>query len=659
MAKQNEPADHSAIGKLHRSLNTHSTWYSSWHSAPWHQKAQYAVLLLVIVTISSAVLYRANTTDEERALRGVGAEAAYRQKANAKFRLAPKRVKGNTAKKSEYVVVLADNMVGSANKAAAIGQKAGTLQKTYGGRNLAVFGAALNGYVIEASEAQAKKLSTDPAIKYVEEAGAIKPAASQANPPKGLDRLDQKNLPLNNRYDYDNSGEGVTVHVLDTGIRTTHQDLGGRASTAADYVGDGLNGADCFYSDGHGTPIAGIIAGSTHGVAKSAQIRNHRIMNCQGSGSTTNMIAAINAVMASKQGPTVINFSIELPGTFQSVETAIRNAYNAGIVFVAAAGNSNKDNCGNTPQRMSEVITVGATGWDDRPVLGSNYGSCVIMAPGDYTRTISAAGDTSVVDLGGTSFSTAHVSGLAALLLAKNPSSSPSQIKSAILSTATSGVLQGLPSGTPNLLAFSNPSTAQAPSCTSANPTLTVTPAVGEAFAGQSVSYTFTLKNNDGAGCAGSTYNVTANNLPANWTMSPNSFTENLNPGAQVSRSFSIASTSGAVPNNYSINLKATKSTNPAISGQTTFNHKISGSASVQGNVYTPAGTAFRDAVVTLRDSSGTTMTTRSSTTGFYQFNNVPLGSYQISVFSKRYRFEPKLLNITGNVSNYNFVGLE
>jgi subtilisin family serine protease len=205
------------------------------------------------------------------------------------------------------------------------------------------------------SEADAERLSEDFRVKFVEEDATVTADVTQSNPPWGLDRIDQRNRPLSGTYTYNWTGSGVRAYVIDTGIRTTHTQFGGRASNVFDAFGG--NGADC---NGHGTHVAGTIGGSTYGVAKSSLLRGVRVLNCQGSGTNSGVIAGVDWVRNNHIAPAVANMSLG-GGVSSALDTAVNNLSNAGVPIAVAAGNSNADACGSSPARAANAITVGST----------------------------------------------------------------------------------------------------------------------------------------------------------------------------------------------------------------------------------------------------------------------------------------------------------
>jgi serine protease len=247
-------------------------------------------------------------------------------------------------------------------------------------------------------------------------------------------------------------GSGVNVYILDSGIRTTHQEFGGRAVGAFTAINDAYGTGDCT---GHGTHVAGTVGGNTYGVAKGVKLFSVRIVDCTNYGSYSGMIAGVNWVTQNRVLPAVANMSIA--GSVSSaLNSAIQTSIQAGVVFVAAAGNSATDACNFSPGSTSGIVTVGAVGNTDSRSPFSNYGSCVtVFAPGEAITSAWYTGDNSSLLMGGTSTAAPHVAGVAALYLAANQSAPPSQVKSMLQSQATAGLVSNLPAGTPNLLLYS------------------------------------------------------------------------------------------------------------------------------------------------------------------------------------------------------------
>ncbi|MEU3143443.1 S8 family peptidase [Streptomyces sp. NPDC006999] len=323
--------------------------------------------------------------------------------------------------------------------------------KKYGAEIERTYTKALNGYEVEASEAEAKRLAADPAVASVVQNRTFRTTGTQNNPPSwGLDRIDQANLPLNNSYTYpDSAGEGVTAYIIDTGVRVSHSDFGGRARNGYDAVDNDNVAQD---GNGHGTHVAGTVAGNAYGVAKKADIVGVRVLNNAGSGTTAGVVAGIDWVARNAVKPAVANMSLG-GGADSALDTAVRNAINAGITFVVAAGNESTNASTKSPARVTEAITVGATTSSDARASYSNYGSVLdIFAPGSSITSGWHTGDSATNTISGTSMASPHVAGAAALHLADNPSATPAQVSSALTSAATSGVVGNPGSGSPNRL---------------------------------------------------------------------------------------------------------------------------------------------------------------------------------------------------------------
>jgi subtilisin family serine protease len=295
-----------------------------------------------------------------------------------------------------------------------------------------------------------------------------------------LDRIDQRNLPLNQSYTYPSTASAVHVYVLDTGIRRTHQTFGGRADIVFDNVGDGQNGVDCH---GHGTHVAGTVGGATFGVAKGVRIHAVRVLNCQGSGDDNKIAEAIDWVAANAQKPAVANMSLGAQGSHAGMETAVRGAIAAGVTFALAGGNNNQSACNFTPAREPLAITVGASEPNDAKASYSNFGTCLdIWAPGSQIVSAGFSSDTATATMSGTSMASPHVAGAAALYLAANPNATPQQVRDALVNSATPGKITSPGSGSPNLLLFvgtggpsPTPTSSPSPSPT-ASPTMSPPP---------------------------------------------------------------------------------------------------------------------------------------------------------------------------------------
>ncbi|HEX5541674.1 MAG TPA: S8 family peptidase [Micromonospora sp.] len=361
---------------------------------------------------------------------------------------APNAVAGN------YIVVLKDDAVGgkvgTARAAAAIPSKAKELAGQFGGSVGHVYDAALNGFSVRMSEAAAKRLAAHPHVAYVEQDQVVALAATQTNPPSwGLDRIDQRNRPLDSRYTYPTTASTVRAYIIDTGIRASHTDFGGRVLSGYDAVGGGTN--DC---NGHGTHVAGTVGGAAHGVAKAVRLVPVRVLNCAGSGTNAGVIAGVNWVTNNAVRPAVANMSLG-GGANTTLDNAVANSIARGITYSIAAGNSNANACNSSPARVSSGITVGATTSTDARASYSNYGSCVhIFAPGSSIRSAWHTSNTATNTINGTSMAAPHVAGAAALVLAANSSWSPSQVRSYLLNNATTGVVGSPGTGSPNRLLY-------------------------------------------------------------------------------------------------------------------------------------------------------------------------------------------------------------
>ncbi|MFI1166985.1 S8 family peptidase [Streptomyces sp. NPDC020801] len=341
-------------------------------------------------------------------------------------------------------VVLLDHSASPAQKAQLAAQYGGKLSRTYG--------SAVNGFsATSLTETEAKRLAADPAVATVEQNKTFHTEATQDNPPSwGLDRIDQTDTAGDHKYTYpDKAGEGVTAYVIDTGVRISHKDFEGRASYGFDAVDNDGTADD---GNGHGTHVAGTIAGTAHGVAKKAKIVAVRVLDNNGSGTTEQVVAGIDWVTKNHKGPSVANMSLG-GGADPALDAAVSKAIASGVTFAVAAGNESTDAAKGSPARVPEAITVASSTNSDAQSDFSNYGSVVdLYAPGSDITSDWNDSDQATKTISGTSMATPHVTGAAALYLAGHPDATPAQVASALTGAATGGKITNPGSGTPNKL---------------------------------------------------------------------------------------------------------------------------------------------------------------------------------------------------------------
>ncbi len=301
---------------------------------------------------------------------------------------------------------------------------------------------AIKGFAATLPEGAAAALRRNPNVAYVEQDQRVELVQAGS---WGLDRVDQRDLPLNGGYGYTATGSGVTAYIIDSGIETSHWEFGGRAWVGYDALGG--NGQDC---NGHGTHVAGTVGGASYGVAKAVGLVSVRVFPCSGGSQWSTIIAGVDWVRYHHATPAVANMSLG-GWASQAVDDAVHNLVASGVTVVVAAGNATYDACQYSPARAPAAITVGATNQADQRAWFSNYGSCLdLYAPGEAITSAWLYGGTNTID--GTSMAAPHVAGAAALYLAGNPYAAPSTVASAILSTATPNRLTGITGGAPNLL---------------------------------------------------------------------------------------------------------------------------------------------------------------------------------------------------------------
>jgi subtilisin family serine protease len=329
------------------------------------------------------------------------------------------------------------------------------LAAEYGGKVGQVFNNAMRGFTVNLSEAQARKLAANPAVDYVEQNQVFHVETTQTNPPSwGVDRIDQANLPLDSRYNYTSTGAGVNVYVIDTGVRVSHSTFGGRARNGYDFVDNDAVAQD---GNGHGTHVAGTIAGSQYGVAKGATVYGVRVLDNSGSGTTAGVIAGIDWVTSNAVKPAVANMSLG-GGVSTALDDAVRRSISSGVTYAIAAGNSNANASTSSPARVTEAITVGATTNTDARASYSNYGSLLdIFAPGSSITSSWNTSDTATNTISGTSMATPHVAGAAARYLQSNKSATPSQVATALINSSTKNKVTSPGTGSPNRLLYVAP----------------------------------------------------------------------------------------------------------------------------------------------------------------------------------------------------------
>ncbi|TLS41142.1 S8 family peptidase [Streptomyces montanus] len=335
-------------------------------------------------------------------------------------------------------------------KSTKVGKK--DLAQEYGGSLKRTYSSAVNGFSASGlSETEAKRLAADPAVDKVVQNKKFHIDATQSNPPSwGLDRIDQTDTKGDGKYTYpDGAGEGVTAYVIDTGVRVSHSDFGGRASDGFDAVDNDDTAQD---GNGHGTHVAGTIAGEAHGVAKKAKVVGVRVLDDSGSGTTEQVVAGIDWVTKNHSGPSVANMSLG-GGADEALDAAVQKAIASGVTFAVAAGNESADAGQGSPARVPEAITVASSTKDDKQSDFSNFGSVVdIYAPGSDITSDWNTGDDATNTISGTSMATPHVVGAAAVYLAGHPNSTPAQVAQALTDGATADKISNASPGTPNKL---------------------------------------------------------------------------------------------------------------------------------------------------------------------------------------------------------------
>ena len=348
-----------------------------------------------------------------------------------------------------YIVVLKNGAVTKTALRPLVNRLAGKHRARVGHR----YGSALQGFSARMTRAQALRMSVDPAVDYIEQDRRVEAIGTQSPTPSyGLDRIDQRDLPLNSSYTYPNAGAGVTAYVIDTGIRTTHSDFAGQAVFGTNTTGDG-NNSDC---NGHGTHVAGTVGGNAYGVAKDVRLVAVKVLGCDGGGSLSGVAAGVDWVTAHHTtGPAVANMSLGASGSNSALEQAVRTSITDGVVYTLASGNNNSNACNFTPARTAEAITVNASTSTDARASFSNVGTCTdLFAPGQSITSAWYTSDTATNTISGTSMAAPHVAGGAALILGATPSATPAQVWSTLSANATPNKITNPGTGSPNRLLF-------------------------------------------------------------------------------------------------------------------------------------------------------------------------------------------------------------
>ena len=337
-----------------------------------------------------------------------------------------------------------------------VSAEAGRITAKFGGRLRHTYGAALRGMALDIPDALVGALAAEPTVALVEQDQVMSISTTQTGATWGIDRIDQRALPLSTTYDYNADGTGVTAYIIDTGILFSHTDLGGRAVAGIDEVTAGGTAQDC---NGHGTHVSGTVGGSTYGVAKNVSLVAVRVLDCNGSGTTSGVIAGVDWVTANHRSPAVANMSLG-GGLSASLDQAVTNSIASGVTYGIAAGNGNafgiaQDACTTSPADVPTAITVSATDNTDTKASWANYGTCVdIFAPGVNITSAWYTSTTATNTISGTSMATPHVVGAAALYLQVHPTATPADVAAALTGNGTAGVVKNGGTGSPNILRY-------------------------------------------------------------------------------------------------------------------------------------------------------------------------------------------------------------
>lgn len=355
------------------------------------------------------------------------------------------------------------------------------------------------GVAVELSAAAADALSRNPNVARVEADGTVTTTDTQSAAPWGLDRADQRDLPLSGTYSWDTTGAGVKAYVVDTGLLDAHVDFAGRVGAGYTSISDGRGTTDC---NGHGTHVAGTTAGTSYGIAKAATVVPVRVLDCSGSGTWSGVIAGLDWIVSHHTtAPAVANMSLG-GGASSSVDDAVRRVIADGVTVVVSAGNSTADACTQSPARVAAALTVGATTSTDARASYSNFGTCVdLFAPGSSVLSAWHTSTTATNTISGTSMASPHVAGAAARILSGATTLSPAEVAGRVTAAATTGKVTSAGTGSPNLLLYTSDVAQATPIATAPAAPLNVSATAGR----RSATVTWTQGNDGGAALTGQT----------------------------------------------------------------------------------------------------------------------------------------------------------
>lgn len=583
-----------------------------------------------------------------------------------------KLVRSVNAIPGRYIVVLNEKTAGREGSASAESASF-ELAGEYRANIDKIFETALKGFSADMSEEDAIALSRDERVMHVEEDALIMSTSIQPNVTWGIDRIDQRTIPLNSSFQYTATGAGVHAYIIDSGIRTTHQEFGGRAVNNVDFTNDGQNGNDC---NGHGTHVAGTVGSSTYGVAKNVTLHSVRVLRCDGSGMVSELVAAINWVTANRINPAVANISITASGGSNALDNALASSIASGVTYSVAAGNFGSNACNYSPARAPNVLTVGAIGSNDYRAGYSNQGPCLdLYAPGNGVLSLSNGDDVSTRFMNGTSMASPHVAGVAALYLESNPNASPATVTQQIINGTTEGVVANTDGVGPNRLLHSWIGGAQPPTMPGIVTIIKQVASIGGGTASTS-SFGYSTTN-----LGTSTFALVDNNAqPADRYVNPNivplesagdiTVTEGAMSGWTLTSIQCVETPGDGMSNiqNSTVNLasrQATIKVEPGESVTCSFNSQelapSAAPANVSGRAVDGNGRGLKNVRLIMQNpATGERSSVMTNSFGYYTFFNLMTGNfYTVTASSKRYVFDQETQSfvLNDNLTGVNFVG--